>query len=76
MAVAPGQRGAVGGAAVQNALLNADVAGARAAFDSLSGEIHASTASAMLEDSRYRRLPRLTRKAEECTHNFFRNAVS
>ncbi|WLH82387.1 autotransporter-associated beta strand repeat-containing protein [Pseudomonas sp. FP2338] len=44
---------AVGGAAVQNALLNADAAGARAAFDSLSGEIHASTASAMLEDSRY-----------------------
>ncbi|PIB43023.1 transporter [Pseudomonas sp. 2822-15] len=44
---------AVGGATVQNALLNSNVAGARAAFDSLSGEIHASTASAMLEDSRY-----------------------
>ncbi|WP_342356518.1 autotransporter-associated beta strand repeat-containing protein [Pseudomonas salomonii] len=44
---------AVGGATVQNALLNADAAGARAAFDSLSGEIHASTASAMLEDSRH-----------------------
>lgn len=44
---------AVGGAAVQNALLNSDAAGARAAFDSLSGEIHASMASAMLEDSRY-----------------------
>ena len=38
---------------MQNALLNGDVAAARAAFDSLSGEIHASTASAMLEDSRY-----------------------
>lgn len=44
---------AVGGAAVQNALLTSDAAGARAAFDSLSGEIHASTASALLEDSRY-----------------------
>ena len=53
VAAALGSGAAVGGAAVQNALLNADVAGARAAFDSLSGEIHASTASAMLEDSRY-----------------------
>ncbi|MGB3124050.1 MAG: autotransporter domain-containing protein, partial [Pseudomonas sp.] len=53
VAAALGSGAAVGGAAVQNALLNADAAGARAAFDSLSGEIHASTASAMLEDSRY-----------------------
>lgn len=53
VAAALGSGPAVGGAAVQNALLNADAAGARAAFDSLSGEIHASTASAMLEDSRY-----------------------
>lgn len=53
VATALGSGAAVGGVAVQNALLNADAAGARAAFDSLSGEIHASTASAMLEDSRY-----------------------
>jgi fibronectin-binding autotransporter adhesin len=53
VASALGSAAAVGGSAVQNALLSADVAGARAAFDSLSGEIHASTASAMLEDSRY-----------------------
>ena len=53
VAAALGSGAAVGGVAVQNALLNADAAGARAAFDSLSGEIHASTASALLEDSRY-----------------------
>ncbi|MCF5038600.1 autotransporter domain-containing protein, partial [Pseudomonas lactis] len=53
VAAALGTGTAVGGAAVQNALLNGNAAAARAAFDSLSGEIHASTASAMLEDSRY-----------------------
>ncbi|MFK7461807.1 autotransporter domain-containing protein, partial [Pseudomonas sp. Env-10] len=53
VAAALGTGTAVGGAAVQNALLNGDAGAARAAFDSLSGEIHASTASAMLEDSRY-----------------------
>ena len=53
VAAALGSGAAVGGAAVQNALLNGSVAGARAAFDNLSGEIHASTASALLEDSRY-----------------------
>ncbi|PTT80931.1 autotransporter, partial [Pseudomonas sp. HMWF005] len=41
------------GAALQNQIVNLSVAGARNAFDSLSGEIHASTASAMLEDSRF-----------------------
>ncbi len=41
------------GAALQNEIVNLSVAGARNAFDSLSGEIHASTASAILEDSRY-----------------------
>jgi outer membrane autotransporter protein len=41
------------GAALQNEIVNLSVAGARHAFDSLSGEIHASTASAVLEDSRF-----------------------
>ena len=53
VATALGSGVAVGGSAVQNALLTGNAAGARAAFDSLSGEIHASTASALLEDSRY-----------------------
>uniref|UniRef100_UPI002D798BF9 autotransporter family protein n=1 Tax=Pseudomonas chlororaphis TaxID=587753 RepID=UPI002D798BF9 len=34
-------------------VINLDRASARAAFDSLSGEIHASTASSLLEDSRH-----------------------
>lgn len=41
------------GATLQNEILNLSTGGARAAFDNLSGEIHASTASAVLEDSRY-----------------------
>ncbi|NMX68853.1 transporter [Pseudomonas sp. WS 5111] len=53
VATALGSGVAVAGSAVQNALLTGDAANARAAFDSLSGEIHASTASALLEDSRY-----------------------
>ncbi|TFY90662.1 transporter [Pseudomonas nabeulensis] len=53
VASALGSGAAVGGAAIQSALLNSDASSARAAFDSLSGEIHASTASALLEDSRY-----------------------
>ncbi|KAA6176805.1 transporter [Pseudomonas marginalis] len=53
VATALGSGVAVGGSAIQNALLTGNAASARAAFDSLSGEIHASTASAMLEDSRY-----------------------
>ena len=43
------------GAALQNEIANLNVAGARQAFDNLSGEIHASTASAVLEDSRFLR---------------------
>lgn len=46
-------RNGAAGAALQNQIVNLSVAGARNAFDSLSGEIHASTASAILEDSRY-----------------------
>ena len=46
-------RNGAAGAALLNEIVNLSVAGARNAFDSLSGEIHASTASAMLEDSRY-----------------------
>ncbi|RLU10930.1 hypothetical protein CS076_11185 [Pseudomonas prosekii] len=46
-------RNGVAGAALQTEIVNLSSAGARAAFDSLSGEIHASTASAILEDSRY-----------------------
>ncbi|MGY4320350.1 autotransporter outer membrane beta-barrel domain-containing protein [Bradyrhizobium sp. JR3.5] len=36
-------------------ILNQNVAGARQAFDALSGELHASTQTAMLDDSRYLR---------------------
>jgi outer membrane autotransporter protein len=46
-------RNGLAGAELQNQIVNLSGAGARAAFDSLSGEIHASTASAILEDSRY-----------------------
>lgn len=38
---------------LNNQILGLDRAGAQSAFDSLSGEIHASTVSALLEDSRY-----------------------
>ncbi|MBR0898260.1 autotransporter domain-containing protein, partial [Bradyrhizobium tropiciagri] len=37
------------------AVLNQSAAGARQAFDALSGEVHASTQTAMLDDSRYLR---------------------
>ncbi len=40
-------------ASLRSAITSLDVASAQAAFDSLSGEIHASTASVLLEDSRY-----------------------
>ena len=46
-------RNGAAGSALQDEIVNLSVAGARNAFDSLSGEIHASTASAILEDSRY-----------------------
>ncbi|MGF0238008.1 autotransporter-associated beta strand repeat-containing protein [Rhodococcus sp. IEGM1300] len=46
-------RNGAAGAALQGQIVNLSVAGARNAFDSLSGEIHASTASAALEDSRF-----------------------
>ncbi|MEG2913897.1 MAG: autotransporter domain-containing protein, partial [Pseudomonas sp.] len=46
-------RNGAAGAALQDQIVNLSAAGARNAFDSLSGEIHASTASAILEDSRY-----------------------
>jgi outer membrane autotransporter protein len=39
--------------ALQNTILTMDQQQARAAFDSLSGEIHASTATVLIEDSRY-----------------------
>jgi outer membrane autotransporter protein len=38
---------------LQNEILNMSSSGARAAFDNLSGEIFASTTSAMIEDSHY-----------------------
>ena len=41
------------GSPLRRQILGLSAAQARAAFDSLSGEIHASTASAILEDSRY-----------------------
>ncbi|CAI8940665.1 fibronectin-binding autotransporter adhesin [Pseudomonas sp. IT-P176] len=41
------------GNALHNQILNLDRASASSAFDSLSGEIHASTVSTLLEDSRY-----------------------
>ncbi|MBK5516855.1 autotransporter domain-containing protein [Pseudomonas sp. TH10] len=47
------ERNGVAGALLQNEIVNLSTAGARNAFDSLSGEIHASTASAIIEDSRY-----------------------
>jgi fibronectin-binding autotransporter adhesin len=40
-------------ASLRNTLLSMNRAAAQSTFDSLSGEIHASTASALLEDSRY-----------------------
>ncbi|MFJ5299255.1 autotransporter-associated beta strand repeat-containing protein [Pseudomonas sp. NPDC088368] len=51
-----GVAGAVGGPqgnGLQNEILNMSSSGARAAFDNLSGEIFASTTSAMIEDSHY-----------------------
>ncbi|MCU1732949.1 MULTISPECIES: autotransporter outer membrane beta-barrel domain-containing protein, partial [unclassified Pseudomonas] len=42
-------------ASLKSAITSMDRASAQAAFDSLSGEIHASTASVLLEDSRYLR---------------------
>ncbi|MCU1721216.1 autotransporter domain-containing protein, partial [Pseudomonas sp. 5P_5.1_Bac1] len=42
-------------ASLRSAITSMDRAAAQAAFDSLSGEIHASTASVLLEDSRYLR---------------------
>lgn len=41
------------GDVLSDQVVNLDRASARAAFDSLSGEIHASTASSLLEDSRH-----------------------
>lgn len=43
------------GASVYDAILRLDAAGARAAFDSLSGEIHASARTAIADDQRYQR---------------------
>ncbi|MHA6197227.1 autotransporter-associated beta strand repeat-containing protein [Pseudomonas wadenswilerensis] len=40
-------------ASLRSAITSMDVATAQAAFDALSGEIHASTASVLIEDSRY-----------------------
>ncbi|MDQ0011565.1 outer membrane autotransporter protein [Luteibacter jiangsuensis] len=43
------------GASLYDAILRLDAASARAAFDSLSGEIHASTRTAIADDQRYQR---------------------
>jgi autotransporter-associated beta strand protein len=43
------------GAAAYDAILRLDAADARAAFDSLSGEIHASVRTAIADDQRYQR---------------------
>ncbi|HWK94081.1 MAG TPA: autotransporter domain-containing protein [Pseudolabrys sp.] len=45
----------LGGGAVYTAVLNLSADQARAAFDRLSGEIHASAVSALIEDSRFLR---------------------
>ncbi len=42
-------------ASLRSAITSMDVTSAQAAFDGLSGEIHASTASVLLDDSRYLR---------------------
>ncbi|WP_153100663.1 autotransporter outer membrane beta-barrel domain-containing protein [Paraburkholderia hayleyella] len=62
IALTPNQRAVASGLAalptnnpIYTALLSLDAASARRAFDSLSGEIHASARSVMLDDSRYLR---------------------
>ncbi|MFI4994651.1 MAG: autotransporter domain-containing protein [Hyphomicrobiales bacterium] len=58
------------GNAVYNAVVGQTVAGARQAFDALSGEIHASAATAAFEDARLPReaiLDRLNQPAEPST---------
>ncbi|MFI5015686.1 MAG: autotransporter domain-containing protein, partial [Hyphomicrobiales bacterium] len=55
------------GSPLYDAVLNQNVAGARQAFDALSGEVHASAATAALEDSRLPRQAILGRLAESTT---------
>ncbi|MDB5726702.1 MAG: outer rane autotransporter barrel domain protein, partial [Novosphingobium sp.] len=45
----------LGAGAVYNAVLGLDIPGARTAFDAVSGEIHASLQTTLIEDSRYPR---------------------
>ncbi|WP_415842709.1 autotransporter domain-containing protein [Pseudomonas reidholzensis] len=52
-AVAGALQSAGAPASLQNTILTLDEQQARSAFDSLSGEIHASTATVLIEDSRY-----------------------
>lgn len=52
------------GNAVHDTILGLDAAGARAAFDALSGEIHASAKTALIEDSRFVRLAAMDRVRE------------
>lgn len=60
-AAGAGVRALGGGNAIFDAVLMLDVPGARAAFDQLSGEIHASAAGLMLDDSRFVREAALDR---------------
>jgi outer membrane autotransporter protein len=53
--VAEGIQAFVPGVPLYDAILPLDAAGARAAFDSLSGEIYASTRTAIADDQRYQR---------------------
>jgi uncharacterized protein with beta-barrel porin domain len=50
-----------GGSTIYDAVLMLDIPGARNAFDQLSGEIHASAAGVMLDDSRFVREAALDR---------------
>lgn len=53
--IAEGIQAFAPGVPLYNAMLPLDAAGARAAFDSLSGEIYASTRTAIADDQRYQR---------------------